>query len=127
MSSCFATKDAHMLTQLIIALASPQGRLPRASWLLRLAVLSVCALAFGMLALSAAGNDGAALVALLYLWCAGTLAVRRLHDTGRSGWWVLFGAVPLVGGITLLVFACLEGERTQNAYGPDPKSGYAAA
>ncbi|WP_406342744.1 DUF805 domain-containing protein [Streptomyces sp. NBC_01578] len=53
--------------------------------------------------------------------------VRRLHDTGRSGWWVLFGAVPLVGGITLLVFACLEGERTQNAYGPDPKSGYAAA
>ena len=53
--------------------------------------------------------------------------VRRLHDTGRSGWWILFGIVPLVGGITLLVFACLEGERSQNAYGPDPKSGYAAA
>ncbi|MFE9865299.1 DUF805 domain-containing protein [Streptomyces sp. NPDC005506] len=53
--------------------------------------------------------------------------VRRLHDTGRSGWWILFGIVPLVGGITLLVFSCLEGERSQNAYGPDPKSGYAAA
>ncbi|WP_406429052.1 DUF805 domain-containing protein [Streptomyces sp. NBC_01589] len=53
--------------------------------------------------------------------------VRRLHDTGRSGWWILFGLVPLVGGITLLVFSCLEGERSQNAYGPDPKAGYAAA
>ncbi|MGY5030499.1 DUF805 domain-containing protein [Streptomyces sp. 900116325] len=53
--------------------------------------------------------------------------VRRLHDTGRSGWWILFGIIPAVGGITLLVFSCLEGERSQNAYGPDPKSGYAAA
>ncbi|MET7308089.1 DUF805 domain-containing protein [Streptomyces sp. NPDC005134] len=55
------------------------------------------------------------------------VSVRRLHDTGRSGWWLLFGIVPLVGGITILVFTCLEGERSQNAYGPDPKSGYAAA
>ncbi|MET8129836.1 DUF805 domain-containing protein [Streptomyces sp. NPDC005065] len=55
------------------------------------------------------------------------LYVRRLHDTGRSGWWVLFGLVPLVGGITLFVFTCLEGERSQNAYGPDPKSEYSPA
>ncbi|MGW5275432.1 DUF805 domain-containing protein [Streptomyces sp. NPDC004044] len=53
--------------------------------------------------------------------------IRRLHDTGRSGWWVLFGIVPLVGPITLLVFTCLEGDRSENAYGPDPKSGYAPA
>ncbi|MGW6895605.1 DUF805 domain-containing protein [Streptomyces sp. NBC_00624] len=53
--------------------------------------------------------------------------IRRLHDTGRSGWWILFGIVPLAGPITLLVFECLEGDRSQNAYGPDPKSEYAAA
>ncbi|MFF1837349.1 DUF805 domain-containing protein [Streptomyces sp. NPDC058231] len=53
--------------------------------------------------------------------------VRRLHDTGRSGWWLLLVFVPFVGGITLLVFACLEGERSANAYGPDPKSAYSPA
>lgn len=47
--------------------------------------------------------------------------VRRLHDTNRSGWWVLFGLVPLAGGITLLVFSCLEGEQGDNQYGANPK------
>ncbi|MEU5718355.1 DUF805 domain-containing protein [Streptomyces sp. NPDC020403] len=52
-----------------------------------------------------------------------TLAVvfRRLHDTGRSGWWFLITFVPLVGGIILLVFMCLEGVRGPNEYGADPK------
>lgn len=48
-------------------------------------------------------------------------SVRRLHDTGRSGWWILFGFVPLVGGITLLVFHCLDGEAGENKYGHNPK------
>ena len=47
--------------------------------------------------------------------------VRRLHDTGRSGWWVLFGLVPLVGGITLLVFQCSDSQPGVNKYGPNPK------
>lgn len=46
--------------------------------------------------------------------------VRRLHDTSKSGWWFLISFVPL-GGIVLLVFYCLEGDRGQNEYGPDPK------
>ncbi|WP_053646308.1 MULTISPECIES: DUF805 domain-containing protein [unclassified Streptomyces] len=49
------------------------------------------------------------------------VSVRRLHDTGRSGWWILIALVPLIGGIVLLVFNCLEGEQQQNAYGPNPK------
>ncbi|MCD1260776.1 DUF805 domain-containing protein [Paenibacillus athensensis] len=51
-----------------------------------------------------------------------TLAVsaRRLHDTGRSGWWQLIGLVPFVGGILLLVFYCLDSEGN-NPYGPNPK------
>jgi uncharacterized membrane protein YhaH (DUF805 family) len=53
-----------------------------------------------------------------------TLAVgaRRLHDTGRSGWWLLIGVIPLVGAIVLIVFFALEGQRSSNAHGPDPKA-----
>ncbi|MEU6985751.1 DUF805 domain-containing protein [Streptomyces sp. NPDC046324] len=52
-----------------------------------------------------------------------TLAVtiRRLHDTGRSGWMILLGLIPLVGGIILIVFYATEGNQTDNAYGPNPK------
>ena len=48
--------------------------------------------------------------------------VRRLHDTNRSGWWILLGLIPLVGGITLIVFTALEGTLGDNKYGPDPKA-----
>jgi uncharacterized membrane protein YhaH (DUF805 family) len=47
--------------------------------------------------------------------------VRRLHDTGKSGWWWFIQLIPL-GSIVLLVFTCLEGDGYENAYGPDPKS-----
>ncbi|MDX2079872.1 MAG: DUF805 domain-containing protein [Terrimicrobiaceae bacterium] len=49
------------------------------------------------------------------------LAVRRLHDIGKSGWWLLIGLVPLVGAIVLLVFAVLDSQPGENAYGPNPK------
>ncbi|WP_424767616.1 DUF805 domain-containing protein [Paenibacillus sp. sgz302251] len=48
------------------------------------------------------------------------VSVRRLHDTGRSGWWLLISLIPLVGGIILLVFMCLDSEEN-NKYGPNPK------
>jgi uncharacterized membrane protein YhaH (DUF805 family) len=48
--------------------------------------------------------------------------VRRLHDTGRSGWWVLFGLVPLVGPIVLLVFLLQDSHPGENQYGPNPKA-----
>jgi uncharacterized membrane protein YhaH (DUF805 family) len=47
---------------------------------------------------------------------------RRLHDTGRSAWWILIGLVPFVGGIVLLVLTCLPGTPGPNQYGPDPKA-----
>ncbi|MBV8542453.1 MAG: DUF805 domain-containing protein [Pseudonocardiales bacterium] len=50
------------------------------------------------------------------------VGVRRLHDTGRSGWWLLIGIIPLVGWIVLIVFLATDGERQPNAYGPDPKA-----
>lgn len=47
------------------------------------------------------------------------VSVRRLHDTNRSGWWLLIGFVPLVGAIVLLVFFC-QGSRDNNRFGHNP-------
>ena len=49
------------------------------------------------------------------------VSVRRLHDTGRSGWWLLIGLVPLIGWIVLLYFFILDSEN-DNQYGPYPKA-----
>ena len=49
------------------------------------------------------------------------VAVRRLHDTDRSGWWIFISLIPLIGGIWFLVLMVLDGTAGQNQYGPDPK------
>ena len=49
------------------------------------------------------------------------VAVRRLHDTGRSGWWLLISFIPIIVGIILLVFECLDSDPNTNKYGPNPK------
>lgn len=54
------------------------------------------------------------------------VTVRRLHDIGRSGWWILVGLVPLVGGIILLVMMVLKGNDGDNAYGPPARTSPAA-
>jgi uncharacterized membrane protein YhaH (DUF805 family) len=46
-----------------------------------------------------------------------SVQVRRLHDTDRSGWWMLIGLIPLVGAIALLVFNCLPGTDGSNRFG----------
>jgi uncharacterized membrane protein YhaH (DUF805 family) len=46
------------------------------------------------------------------------VSVRRLHDTGKSGWWMLVGLIPFVGPILLIVWLATEGQRQANLYGP---------
>lgn len=62
-----------------------------------------------------------ALYSLAVLLPGLAVTVRRLHDTGRTGWWLLVGLVPLVGGIVLLVFVLLDSEPGTNRYGQSPK------
>lgn len=50
------------------------------------------------------------------------VGVRRLHDTGKSGWNLLFVLIPFVGGIILIVFFATEGESGPNKFGKDPKN-----
>ncbi len=49
------------------------------------------------------------------------VSVRRLHDTNRSGWWLLIGLVPFIGAIVLLIFMLQDGQPGDNRYGPNPK------
>lgn len=48
------------------------------------------------------------------------VTVRRLHDTDRSGWIILFGLIPVIGAILLIVYYAKEGTRGPNRFGPDP-------
>jgi len=50
------------------------------------------------------------------------VTVRRLHDTGKSGWWYLISLVPLVGAIMLIIFTATAGAQGPNQYGADPKA-----
>ncbi len=62
-----------------------------------------------------------------WIWSLATLipslalSIRRLHDIGKSAWWLLISLIPLVGGIILLVFTCKDSEPGANQWGPSPK------
>jgi len=47
---------------------------------------------------------------------------RRLHDTGKSGWWQLFVLIPVAGWLVLAIFLLVRGEPNKNRFGP-PVSG----
>ncbi len=49
-----------------------------------------------------------------------SIAARRLHDTGRTGWWQLIYLVPLIGLIVMIVFL-VQDSHDENQYGPNPK------
>ena len=66
------------------------------------------------------------LVALALLLPNLAVLVRRLHDSGHSGWWVLIGILPIIGAIVLLVFT-LQGSDQPNQWGNGPDERAAAA
>ncbi|QDT80584.1 DUF805 domain-containing protein [Gimesia maris] len=49
------------------------------------------------------------------------VTVRRLHDTNRTGWWILIGLIPFFGAIILFIFMILDSDPNANAYGENPK------
>ncbi len=104
-----------------------------ARWLV-LAALLVLSITSAFMAPGTARLDGYEVAANPIFWSAPTLfmvflatllpdlavSVRRLHDTGRSGWWLLWmNIIPGVGFILLLAFL-LEGDAETNEFGPDP-------
>ena len=49
------------------------------------------------------------------------VAMRRLHDTNRSGFWLLITFIPIIGAIVLLIFFAQDSDEGANRYGPNPK------
>jgi uncharacterized membrane protein YhaH (DUF805 family) len=90
-------------------------------------VLSVIDLAIG----TEIGGD-VGILSFVYLFAtvlpALGVQVRRLHDTGRSGWWSLLNSIPIIGTIIVIVFLAQDSQQGQgldltgpNKYGPNPK------
>jgi uncharacterized membrane protein YhaH (DUF805 family) len=50
------------------------------------------------------------------------VAVRRLHDVGKSGWFLFIVLIPIIGAIWMLVVLCTDGNHGENQYGADPKA-----
>jgi uncharacterized membrane protein YhaH (DUF805 family) len=71
--------------------------------------------------LTLGGGWLATIAAIVFLVPNLAVGVRRLHDTGRTGWWLLIGLVPLIGVIVLIYFFVLDSEN-DNQYGPSPKA-----
>ena len=71
-------------------------------------------------------NGGGGIVGLIWILVtivpALAVLVRRLHDTGKTGWWALIGFIPLAGAIVLLVFTVLDSDAGENKFGLSPKS-----
>jgi uncharacterized membrane protein YhaH (DUF805 family) len=55
-----------------------------------------------------------------------SVAIRRLHDTDHSGWWILIGLIPIIGFIILLVWYLRPSDPGENQYGPPPVAGVPA-
>ena len=49
------------------------------------------------------------------------VSVRRLHDTNRSGWWIVISLIPIIGVLVLFVFTCLDSQPGTNRFGANPK------
>jgi uncharacterized membrane protein YhaH (DUF805 family) len=90
----------------------------------------IVSLVLWAIGIAAFGFQGGQLVAVLYglvtLLPALGVEIRRLHDTNRSGWWILIGLIPIIGGITLIVFFASAGTQGSNGFGLQPPPRVAA-
>lgn len=98
-----------------------------AYWMVQL-VLFLIGLAIGILAALVGTIDAVSIA--VGIWGLFTLAiilpsialtVRRLHDTGKSGWFFLISLIPYVGGIAIIVLCCMDSQKGTNQWGPSEK------
>jgi uncharacterized membrane protein YhaH (DUF805 family) len=97
-----------------------QGRASRSAyWWYALALLIVDVVL--QIISGVAGSSALTLLVSLILLVAGlsglSVGIRRLHDTDKSGWWILIGIIPIIGTIILLVFLCTRGTPGPNRFG----------
>lgn len=100
------------------------GRTNRGKFWLGTVVIWAVLLIIVILAVAMNSAVGWLLLAVAYigaLWVGLTISIKRWHDRDKSGWWVLVGFVPIIGGLWALIeTGFLEGTKGDNRYGPDP-------
>ena len=97
--------------------ATFKGRARRSEywwWYLAMVLLNIIVYFIGSTGLSY-------IVSLAFIIPNLAVAMRRLHDIGKSGWFILIGLIPLIGAIILIVWFCQQGENQANAYGENPR------
>lgn len=105
--------------------ANFQGRARRQEYwmyaLINLIIVIILSM-FDTLLFSSGNNFISGIYSLAVLLPGIAVSVRRLHDTDRSGWWLLLTFIPIVGVIILLIFMCVEGDHVNNRFGSNPKA-----
>lgn len=88
-------------------------------------ILSLIMIGLDMLVGTSLGDSPQGIIYFIYLILVFipslAVAVRRLHDTGKSGWYYFLILIPIIGAIWLIVLFATEGDRGTNQYGKDPK------
>jgi uncharacterized membrane protein YhaH (DUF805 family) len=104
-----------------------QGRSRRQAYWMFVLFNIIAAVIAGIIdnVLGLAGAEGYGPISAIYglaVFIPGlALAIRRLHDTGRTGWWMLLGFLPVIGIIILIIFFVQDSQPGSNPYGPNPK------
>lgn len=62
-----------------------------------------------------------ALYTIVIILPATALSVRRLHDVGKNGRWLLIGLIPIIGSVILIILMCKDGDKFENKYGASTK------
>ncbi|MGW3054884.1 DUF805 domain-containing protein [Streptomyces goshikiensis] len=116
----------HYYTDVLKKYATFSGRARRQEfWMFFLCNLAVAIVIAIIDAVVGANSIISILYSLATLLPTLALSVRRLHDTDRSGWWLLIELIPFIGWIVLIVFFATEGKSPQNEYGVNPKAVHA--
>nr|WP_228290666.1 MULTISPECIES: DUF805 domain-containing protein [unclassified Pseudoalteromonas] len=105
-------------------LFSFKGRIPRKTyWYSFLGIIVASFVFMFVVALLTGGNETAiSVITLIFyiplMWVSLAVQVKRWHDRNKSGWWVLIGLVPLIGGIWALIEnGFLAGDEAENRFG----------
>lgn len=104
-----------------------EGRIPRkVFWIHGVLVFFVLGLVLGIIS-AILPKLGTLLMILLYIamiWCGLAIQVKRWHDRGKSGWWVLINLIPVIGLWSLIECGFFRGTEGDNEYGADPTGLY---
>ncbi len=100
--------------------ATFRGRAPRSEYWYFVLFQVLANMAANMIDYATGSHLVGALTDLALILPGLAVAVRRLHDIDKSGWWLLIGLVPVIGWLFVIIWACTKGSLGPNRFGPDP-------